>query len=105
MSKVVEITTEEEYINFVNNNKKAIIFYGANDCPACDDIKPLYTKISNKYFKRIAFGYTDVEKAKLPIRYVPLIVSFHKGEEYKKTVGADKNSLREFIKNAILVKE
>lgn len=101
MSHVTEIITEDQFIEFVNTHKKAIIFYGATHCSACDIIKPLYNNIANKYHKRIAFGYTDVEKSNLPIRFVPLLVSFRKGEEYNRKTGADKEALRDFIKNAI----
>jgi len=102
MTKVVEIITEEEYTRFINENKRVIIFYGATNCSACDNIKTLYGKISNKYFKRISFGYTDVEKAHLGIKYVPLLVSFYKGTEFKRKVGADGEALREFIKDVIV---
>jgi thioredoxin-like negative regulator of GroEL len=101
MSKVVEITTEEDFVKFVNENKRAVIFYGAVNCHACENIKPLFNSIANKYYKRIAFGYTDVEKAKLNIKFVPLLVSFRSGEEIMRKLGADNEALRDFIKESI----
>lgn len=100
-SKVIEITNISDYDVFKRNHRRGIIFYGAEWCEACKEIMPLYTRIANKYYKRIAMAYADVERCKLDFSRVPVFVSFRKGVELNNMVGANKDSLKEFIKEAI----
>ena len=104
MTHVSEILSFDGFVNFIGENKRAIIFYGSPDCEACTELKNIYERIANRYHKRIAFGYTNIKESELKIQYIPMFVSFYKKEEINKIIGADKHRLKNFIKEAILQK-
>lgn len=101
MSKVVNITNINEYELFKNSHKRGVILYGATWCQGCKDIEPLYTRIANRYYKRIAMAYADIDVCKLEFSRVPVLVSFHKGILLNSIVGVNRERLKEFIKNTI----
>lgn len=102
-SRVIEITSIDDYDKFKRNHRRGIIFYSAEWCEACKEIMPLYTRIANKYYKRIAMAHADIEVCKLDFSRVPVFVSFRKGTELNNMVGANKDALKDFIKEAIEV--
>ena len=101
MSKVVQITNVNEYKKFKENNRRGVILYGAKWCHACEDIKPLYVRIANRYYKKIAMAYVDIEKCNLDFSKVPVLNSFYRGKITNSMEGASKSGLKEFIKDAI----
>lgn len=101
MSKVIEINNKEEYSSFKTEHRRGVIFYGATWCEACEEIKPLYTRIANRYFKRIAMAYVDIDVCGLDFTSVPVFVSFRKGNQLNSMEGASERELKMFIKHAI----
>ncbi len=102
MSKVRSIDSPEEFENVKNDNDRFVMFYGAKDCKACTNLKPLYDRIANRYSHKIALGYTDVDECKLSIAKIPLFVAYYKGEEIERILGADGERLKDFIRDTIL---
>lgn len=100
-SKVIEITNINDYESFKKNYRRGIIFYGAKWCEACNEIMPLYTRIANKYYKRIAMAHCDIDVCKLDFSKIPVFVSHRKGKEIDNMLGGNKDALRKFIKDAI----
>lgn len=101
MSKVIEILNPDEYQKFKISHKRAVIFYSAEWCKACKDIEPLYSRIANRYAKRIALAHVDIDVCGLDFTAIPVFVSFHKGEQLDSMEGASDAGLRVFIKHAI----
>lgn len=101
MSKVIEITNLDQYETFKQAHRRGIIFYGAGWCHACKEIEPLYTRIANRYHKRIAMAHVDIDVCKLEFSKVPVFVSFRKGTQLDSMIGADNEGLKEFVKEAI----
>lgn len=102
MSKVIEITSIEGYTEFKEKNRRGIIFYGAKWCEACNDIMPLYTRIANRYYKRIAMAHADIDVCQLDFSKVPIFLALRKGKTIDSMEGANNEALKEFIKKAIL---
>ena len=104
MSKLIRITNKNEYIDFKKNHPRAVIFYGAEWCEACTEIKPLYIRVANRYYQRVTLGYVDIEECKLDFSVIPIFVSFRNGEQLNSMEGADRKALKEFIKEVIQIK-
>lgn len=103
-SKVIEINNVDDYQRFKEEHQRGIIMYSAEWCDACKDIYPLYVRIANRYYKRIGMAHVDVEKCQLSFDRVPVFVSFYEGKELDSIEGADVESLKNLIKEAIQFK-
>ena len=99
-TKVVEITSREEYENF-KKNRRAVIFYGAKWCDACTYIHNLYERIANRYHKHVKLAYVDIDVCELDFSAVPIFVSLRKGQQLNSMEGADKKGLKQLIKEVI----
>lgn len=104
MSKVIEITNFTEYDEFKRNHRRGVIFYSAQWCQACQEIKDLYYRIAKRYYKRVALAYVDIDVAKLDFTAVPVFVAFRKGKQINNMEGADRNGLKQLIKETIQAK-
>ena len=98
---VTHIRNKKESDSFTENNKKCIIFYSAEYCPACQDIKPLYARIAKRYGDRVSFSIIDIEEAGVQFETVPVFEGYHKGEGIKRMEGVDTLSLKQFVKAMI----
>ncbi len=101
MSKITYIRSKRESDNFIENERKCIIFYSAKYCPACMEIKPLYERIANRYNNKVSFSIIDIEEAGLRLDTVPIFEGYHKGEGIKQMEGVDTTSLKQFVKAMI----
>lgn len=97
MSSVTHIRNEMERDKFAQN-KKAIIFYSADYCPACIDIKPLYQRIAKRYGDRISFSILNIEEVGLEFDTVPIFEGYRNGDLVKRMEGVDTVTLKQFIK-------
>jgi len=104
MSYVAELNTAADFKKFKKNNKKAIIFYSADYCVACHEVKDLYYRIAARYHKKAAFAIVDTEKVGLDFEYLPVFDSYHKEEGFSTMVGTDVPSLKNYIKEVINAK-
>lgn len=98
MSKVIKITNLEEYRTFKNSHPNGVIFYSSEKCHACKKIEPLYTRIANRYHKRIAMAYTDIDDCGLNFKELPMFVSFYEGKQLDSITGANPDDLKHLIK-------
>lgn len=99
---VVLISNVDEFQSFVSENKRKVIFYGAKWCKGCTDVIGLYTRIAHRYHKRIKLAYVDVDASSLTFEKIPVFVGMYGGEEINSIVGADEETLKEFIKSVII---
>jgi len=100
-SKVIRIRNVEDYDAFKKNNKRCVVFYSAEWCHACKSIGTLYTRIANRYYKRVAMAYVDIDEAKLDFTAVPVFVTLFNGKEMKNIEGSDEEGLKSIIKEVI----
>jgi len=96
MSKVTHIRNKEEIDEFIENNKKVVIFYSATYCPACLEIKPLYSRIANRYSDRVSFSIVDIDEARVKLDTVPVFEGHYRGKSITME-GVDTKSLKQFI--------
>lgn len=104
MSYVVELNTADDFKKFKKNNKRAIIFYSADYCVACHEVKDLYYRIAARYHKRAAFAIVDIEKVGLDFETLPIFDSYHKEEGFSTMIGADIPGLKNYIIEVINAK-
>jgi thiol-disulfide isomerase/thioredoxin len=99
-SKVIQITNVEEYDEF-KKNKRGVVFYGAEWCEACQGIKDIFTRIANRYHKRIAMAYCDINVCGLDFSRVPVFVAMHNGNQISSVEGANDDGLKELVRDTI----
>jgi len=104
-SKVLSITNSKEYEAFKKTHTRGIIFYGASWCHACSEIEPLYTRIANRYHKRITLAHVDIDECKLDFERIPVFVGYYEGKELANMEGADSGGLKQLIKEIIEYKK
>ena len=100
-SKVIKITNRDEYEAFKNDHRRGIIFYGAEWCQACQDITAMYTRVANRYHKRIAMAHADIDTCQLKFERIPVFVAYLGGEEVNSIEGADDDRLKRFVRDTI----
>jgi thiol-disulfide isomerase/thioredoxin len=104
MSRVINITSQEQYYEFKHINKKAIIFYGADWCPGCTMVKPLYQRIAARYGNMIAMGYIDVDICKPNFDVVPVFVAYFNEKQVNALRGGKPDELKALIRDTIKIK-
>lgn len=100
-AKLRELTVESEYHDLLKRNKRVVIFFGSESCPACKALHPLYERVANRYHEKVALAYADVDKYQINFRYVPVFQMFYRGEKKDEMIGATKDELKSFIAQAI----
>lgn len=100
MSSVVEIKNREGFEAF-KKHRRCVVFYGAEWCDACKGIENLYARIATRYRKKIRMAHVDVDKLQLDFSKVPIFVTYRKGKVLNTMVGANKEGLKELVKEAI----
>lgn len=86
---------------FLDENSKVIIMFGASWCGPCKTFKPHFQKISLEN-SDIVFSYCDVEEtnalaSELEIQSVPTVVSFFNGIEEASVVGPSVVRVKELV--------
>lgn len=102
MSKVHHIKSYDAYIAFKKKYPRCVIFYGADWCDACKEVKDLYARIAKRYETKIILAYVDIDNPKLNFQRIPVFVFYRRGEEVNSIEGADKEGLKRLIREAIL---
>lgn len=96
-SSVVEITDEQSNNNFLNKNRKAIIFFGSERCGHCKKMIPVFNRLAQTN-PEIGFAHVEVSKVDVEnITGVPVFVSYVNGIEMNGVVGADENKLNNLL--------
>lgn len=96
-----KLQTSDDYVKCITKNKRVVIFYGAAWCKACTDLKPIYKRIAKRYEKRVTLVYCDIDNTELKFERIPVFVSVYKGQVVNQVIGADEESLKEFIAELI----
>jgi thiol-disulfide isomerase/thioredoxin len=77
--------------------------YTANYCGICNEIKPLYERIANRYHEKLGFAYADVQECKLDLLHVPLFTQIYKQKKVNEMDGVCVRTLKDFVKGAITI--
>ncbi len=84
---MIDITTEEEFIQFSKNNEAVLLYLSTPQCNVCKVLKPKIEDFINKKFEKIKMGYINMEllpsiSAQNQIFTVPTILVFLDGKEF-----------------------
>ena len=93
--------TQDNLQEYIKDNNKVIVQFGATWCGACKVMKPKVKKHSTEN-EDITFVYVDVEEHTKSreitvIRNLPTFVGFVGGELVAKTVGSKPDALSELV--------
>lgn len=97
----MEDLTADNLQEYLEDNKKVIVQYGATWCGACKVMKPKLKKHSSEN-KDIVFLYADAEvhvksRELTAIRNLPTFVGFVDGEIVAKAVGSKPDALNNLV--------
>ena len=86
---------------FLDENSRVLIMFGAKWCGPCKAFKPKFLTISLEN-PDIAFAYCDVEEtsslaAELEIQSLPTVVGFFDGVEEASVVGPSVDRIKELV--------
>ena len=97
MPSVVEITNGPEHDSFINQNQRAIIFFGSDRCGHCREMASVYQQLTRAY-PSVAFAHVEVSRVKTEnIDGVPVFVGYSNGGYVDTVLGANKKELLSLI--------
>lgn len=100
MSYVTVLRNIAEIESF-KKNKKAIIFYTSEECPACVDIKPFYDRVAARYHEKISFSIVDTRECRLNFDVHPIYEGYYEGKGIYQMEGVSIETLKDFVKAVI----
>jgi len=97
--------TEDNLQQYVSDNQKVVVQFGASWCGACKVMKPQVKKLAAAN-EDVVFIYADAEKfvesrGITVVRNLPTFVGFVGGELIAKSVGSKREALSELVDNVI----
>ena len=93
--------TEDNLQQYVSDNQKVVVQFGASWCGACKVMKPQVKKLAAAN-EDVVFIYADAEKhvesrSITPIQNLPTFLGFVNGELVSKTTGSKMETLNNLI--------
>jgi thiol-disulfide isomerase/thioredoxin len=104
MSQIIEITSDRDEQSFINNNPRAVVFFGSAHCGHCQHMKPIIEALAIEY-PQIKFAHVEVSKVSVDMQHfegVPLFVGYRSGNPVNVIVGADENAVTTMVKTQLL---
>lgn len=98
---ITHISSSAKFEEYKKEHHRFIVFYGAEWCGGCCDMKLFYERISRRYGERIDMVYVDVDKADLDFSMLPAFVTYYNGDSLNSLEGTDKEELKKLIKNLL----
>ena len=87
--------------NFLDNNDRCVIMFGAVWCGPCKVAKPRFEDLEKDY-PNIAFAYCDVDDNQktaqsLGVMSVPTFITFFDGSDVQSTIGANTDGMKNIL--------
>jgi thiol-disulfide isomerase/thioredoxin len=103
MPGIFEITNFQEHQSFINNNNKAIIFFGSIACSHCRNMVPVINQMANKY-ETVAFGHVETTQVEVEnVDGVPVFVGYKIQAPIDVILGANPDKLERMIQTKLLI--
>lgn len=97
MPSVIEITNGPQHDSFINQNQRAMIFFGSERCGHCREMGPVYEQLARAY-PSVAFAHVEVSRVKTEnIDGVPVFVGYSNGAYVDMVLGAQRRELLSLI--------
>lgn len=98
----VNISTMEEYAQFIKNNPVVILKASTAKCNPCKQILPFFKNEVSMLPSQVSIMYIDINNAptiarKFRIRYVPCILSIINGMPEDSIIGAKPVEIKDFF--------
>ncbi len=99
MSDLVEIITDDNFIEEVQNSSKPFLLdFWAPWCNPCLALQPVLDQLAEAYGDKIRIGKMNVSEnatipAQMAVRNIPRLVMFKDGEIVDECVGANKKKI------------
>lgn len=104
MTKIIQLQNIEEHNEFIRNNRRCVIFYGAIWCNPCSEMKVFYGRIADRYSKRLPMAFADIDKIKIHVNSIPTFISYRKGNKLETVEGANRDKLKVLVSNILTTK-
>ena len=109
MSKVIEITSEEEYDDIILNNNCVVVDFNASWCGPCQKIKSHYEELAEKYTNTkegVVFCSVDIDDCpdiseKCEVVKLPTFLVYKDQENCDEFIGGDSAGMTKMIKKHI----
>jgi thioredoxin 1 len=106
---MLDIESEEEFEEILEENEKVIVDFWAEWCGPCKSIAPHYEDLSEDHEDMI-FAKLEVEKVpevskEYKVSSIPTFVAFEEEEEVSRNTGSDPSQLDKFVENVFNVEE
>lgn len=100
MGKVTKLRAKEDF-SVLKRCPKAIVFYGAKWCSACQNLKPFYKRLASRYGKQVKFFFVDTDKVNVDFTSIPVFTSYSNGKSLNSVTGPDEQRLKSFVKELL----
>ncbi|KAF0151358.1 MAG: Thiol-disulfide isomerase/thioredoxin-like protein [Ignavibacteria bacterium] len=83
---LLDLTTHEEFLGFIQKNKIASVYFSTPDCSVCKALKPKIINMLSDDFLKIPIAYINCDENKITaaqnfVFTVPTLVVFVGGKE------------------------
>ena len=114
MGKIIEFNVEDWDIIIEESSIPVVVEFWHNKCPACEEMKPIYEKVSEEMVDSIKFTKMNLLESRenrkhaiqIGVRSTPTFMIFCSGMSIGSLVGIyKKDDLKDQIKNIVKNKE
>jgi thioredoxin 1 len=100
-----QLHTETEFDEFLKNNPKCIVDFGAEWCGPCKRIAPFFSSLSEEHTD-VAFAKVDVDELRsVASKYVqsgiPCFITFESEKQVGELIGASNDKLKELVETLV----
>jgi len=104
--EIVEFTTRDEVIEYLNTHPVVIMKFTATWCGPCKRSTPLVNKLFNEMPNNVSMIIVDIDKARdiasaMKIKSVPTMHNFINGAPMDSVIGSNKEHIASFFKKTM----
>ncbi len=87
MNKIIEISSTDEFLTFIEDNQACAIYFSGENCSVCKALKPKLIELFQSRYTKIAVGIVETENSQEiasqnSIFTIPTLLIFFNGSEF-----------------------